>query len=169
MAVNWVDWSPDTDFDFTLNAFDDLEIRRANDNLHYFYDARHARLIKDFILENRLRVALMCRVTLIESNGRYSPRLKVWKRDKSTKATLQWQGTEPPIIHLIKATVDLDGGHENFWRLISYLQLLDGLDVPSDSFRAAPLSNADLLSVMQVQDRSSLIEALGIEIGRAHV
>lgn len=164
MAFNWVDWSPDTDFDFTINAFDDLEIRRANDKLHYFYDAKHARLIKDFVLESRTRVDLMCRVTLIESSGRYSPRLKVWKRDKSTKATLQWEGTEPPIVHLIKATVDLDGGHENFWRLIAYLQCLEGLDVPSENFRVAQLSDEELLSLMLIQDRASLIEALGIAL-----
>ncbi|WP_241843976.1 hypothetical protein [Streptomyces sp. CB02130] len=71
---------PTTEFNVTEQTFSDLEIR--GEEFPYFYDTRKARLVTDFLLDDRPRVATLCQVTLINKDGVLSPRVKLWKKDR---------------------------------------------------------------------------------------
>jgi hypothetical protein len=78
---------PSSDREFSVAEEDlaSLEIRSADNGtpLYYFYDLHRNRLITDFILDDRPRTRLLCEVTLIRKEEGFSPRLKLWKKDKT--------------------------------------------------------------------------------------
>ncbi|WP_053084624.1 hypothetical protein [Streptomyces viridochromogenes] len=82
----------------------------------YFYDTRGSHLITDFLLDDRQRVTTLCNVTLINKDGVLSPRIKLWKKDKSkaakTAATEAIPGTV--ALQIVKALVDACDAHESF-------------------------------------------------------
>ncbi|MFJ9203101.1 AbiJ-related protein [Streptomyces flaveolus] len=60
-----------TEFDVTRRDFADLEIRASQDSggFHYLYDTRARRMITDFVLDDRPRVATLCNVTIIKKGA----------------------------------------------------------------------------------------------------
>ncbi|MGW3956789.1 AbiJ-related protein [Streptomyces sp. NPDC004752] len=135
---------PTTEFNVALQDFSDLEIR--GHGFPYFYDTRRGRLITDFLLDDRPQMATLCHVTLINKDGVLSPRIKLWKKDKTkaarTAAMEAIPGTEAPEI--VKALVDTSDVHENFWQVISFLQGCVGLDLPGSSLRLVVGDEAEL-------------------------
>ena len=78
-----------TEFDVANDDFGGLEIRNGTDNdrFHYFFGTGRNRLIKTFLLREGRQVDTVCEVILIkEDDGGYSPRLSLWKRDKTKGA-----------------------------------------------------------------------------------
>src|SRR5690242_3898531 len=75
----------DTEFQVGNDDFSFLEIRNSGNNsgFHYFFDIKGNRLITDFVLEERAQVATLCQVTLIKKGDEYSPRIRLWKKDKT--------------------------------------------------------------------------------------
>ncbi|MGH8542048.1 MAG: Shedu immune nuclease family protein [Gammaproteobacteria bacterium] len=162
-------YSANTEFSVANGDFSKLEIRDANQEsgFHYFFDTSNNRLITDFILDDRQQVALMCQVTLIKKVEGYSPRIRLWKKDK-TKTGKHVQevlipDTEPT--HLIKATVDTEGGHENFWKLINFLQSFNGITLPTNTFHVIEGDADQLASVLHSQDKQTVLEAVRIAVG----
>lgn len=153
---------PTTEFDVTTQDFSDLEIRDQDQGLPYFYDTRRSRLITDFLLDDRPRVATLCNVTLINKDGLLSPRIKLWKKDKTkatkTAATEAIPGTEAPQI--VKALVDTSDAHESFWKVIRFLESSVGLDIPASSLRLVVGDEAELARLLADQDRTTLLEAV---------
>ncbi|MDH6502416.1 hypothetical protein M2156_008726 [Streptomyces sp. SAI-149] len=156
-----------TEFDVMAQDFSDLEIR--GQGLPYFYDTRRGRLITDFLLDDRPRVATLCNVTLINKDGILSPRVKLWKKDKTkaakTAAMEAIPGTEAPQI--VKALVDTSDVHESFWKVIRFLQSCVGLDIPESSLRLVVGDEAELARLLADQDRTTLLEAVRTAVGGA--
>jgi Shedu protein SduA, C-terminal len=124
-----------SDFIVGQEDFSRLEIRDSHkNNFHYFYDSKLGRLIKQFVLEDKPRVATLCEVTLIKKDGKFTPRLRLWKRDKTTKKTSDIKLPEKDQYKVVKAAVALDDCHENFWLLINYLSGIKDIDVPKARF-----------------------------------
>ncbi|MFD8802990.1 Shedu anti-phage system protein SduA domain-containing protein [Streptomyces atroolivaceus] len=156
---------PTTEFNVTEQNFSDLEIR--GEDFPYFYDARKARLVTDFLLDDRPRVATLCQVTLINKDGALSPRIKLWKKDKTKaeKAALfeTIPGTETS--HVVKALVDTKDAHENFWKVINFLQGCVGMEIPETSRRLVVDDEAELARLLAGQERATLLEAVKNVIG----
>jgi len=162
---------PSDEKEFSLDRHDltKLEIRDAgkDNGLHYFYDTARHRLITDFVLEDRTRVALLCTVTLIEKPDGYSPRIRLWKKDKTKagKVTKEDQIPDTTATRTIKASVDTEGGHENFWKLINFLQTFKGVVVPPTPFALVDVDSARLASLLRSQDKPVVLEAVRAAIG----
>ena len=115
--------------------FAGLEIRDSGkNNFYYFYDKTRSGLIKHFVLEEKPQVVTLCEVTLIKKGGKFTPRLRIWKRSKATKKTSSVKVNATDTYKDIKAVVALDDCHENFWLLINYLSSIKDIDVPTQSF-----------------------------------
>jgi Domain of unknown function (DUF4263) len=162
-------YSPTTEFSMTDGDLSALEIRDAQNEtgFYYFYDTSSRRLITDFVLTDRPQVALMCQVTLIRKVDRYTPRIRLWRKDKTKagKEVLELAIPDTSTTRLIKATVDTDDGHENFWKLISYLQSLTELDVPRDSFRLVSGDSAKLAALLESEDKAVIVQAVQTALG----
>jgi len=162
---------PSDDRQFSLDHGDltRLEIRDAGkgNGLHYFYDTFRRRLITDFVLDDRPQVALVCSVTLIEKSGGYSPRIRLWKKDKTKagKAVQEDQIPDTTATRSIKASVDTDGGQDNFWKLINFLQTFKGVVVPPNPFAIVDGDSARLASLLRSQDKQVVLEAVRAAIG----
>lgn len=156
---------PSKEFDVAQQDFSDLEIRGRG--FSYFYDTRTSRMITDFLLDDRPQVATLCNVTLINKDGALSPRVKLWKKDKTkaarTVASEAIPGTE--ATQIVKALVDTSDVHENFWKVISFLQGCVGLDVPESGIRLTVGDEAELARLLSGQDRTTLLEAVRTAIG----
>ncbi|MEU7317292.1 Shedu anti-phage system protein SduA domain-containing protein [Streptomyces sp. NPDC007083] len=157
-----------TEFDVTRYDLADLEIR--GDGFAYFYNTRTGRMVTDFLLDNRPRVATLCNVTLINKDGSLSPRVKLWKKDKTKAAKAAAMGVIPGTesTQVIKALVDTSDVHENFWRVICFLQNCVGLDnIPGGRLRPVTSGEAELARLLTDQDRTTLLGAVRTAIGGA--
>ena len=156
---------PSKEFDVTTQAFSDLEIR--GQGFPYFYDTSRSQLITEFRLDDRPQVATLLHVALINKDGVLSPRIKLWKKDKTkfvkTAAMEAIPGTEVPQI--VKALVDTSDVHDNFWKVISFLQSCVGLDLPDSGLRLVVGDEAELTRLLAGQDRTMLLEAVRSAIG----
>lgn len=115
---DWIEvYGPGSDTEFSVETGDlsKLEIRQSpnNQTFHYFYDTEQRRLVTDFVLHDGAQVSTLCTVTLIFNEGKYSPRLKLWKKDKrrgGRNAVVEYDATDEPRAHMIKASVDVRQG-----------------------------------------------------------
>ncbi|MDI6099225.1 DUF4263 domain-containing protein [Actinoplanes sp. NEAU-A12] len=159
--------NPAKEFDVTAQDFSDLEIR--GEGLPYFYDTRRGRLITEFRLDDRPQVATLLHVTLINKDGVLSPRIKLWKKDKTKFVRMAAMeaipGTEVPQI--VKALVDTGDVHDNFWKVISFLQSCVGPDLPDSGSRLVVGDEAELARLLAGQDRTMLLEAVRTAVGGA--
>ena len=106
-------------------------------------------------------------MTLIKKEDKYSPRIRLWKKDKTSPGRDQarLEIADLPATRAIKAMVDTDECHDNFWKLINYLQSLAEIDLPAQTFRVMALENpavAELLRRAPKEQALAVIrEALG--------
>ncbi|MEU9408763.1 Shedu anti-phage system protein SduA domain-containing protein [Streptomyces sp. NPDC048281] len=159
---------PSTEFDVARQDFADLEVR--GNGIAYFYDTRQGRMISDFLLDDRQLVATLCHVTLINKGGVLSPRIKLWKKDKSKAARTAVMDAIPgtEATQIVKALVDTSDAHENFWKVICFIQNCVGLDnIPGGSRRLVVGDEAELARLLADQDRATLLEAVRTAIGGA--
>jgi len=157
-----------TEFDVTRGDFTGLVIRSSQDNqgFHYLYDTRTRRMITDFVLDDRPQVATLCSVTIIKKGDAFSPRIKLWKKDKKkageTPVAQMIPDTE--ITRPVKALVDAGDVHENFWRVINHLQRLTSQGAPVGSLPAG-VDEAQLAQLLTGQDRTTVLGAVRTAIG----
>jgi hypothetical protein len=156
----------DTEFVVEGGDFDALEVRdaRKETGFHYFYDRGSRRLITDFVLDDRPLVATLCQVTLIKKGDKYSPRIKLWKKDKTApgKEQARLELDDIPETRVIKALVDTDDCHENFWKVIHFLQSFSDIDLPAHAFRVMSgdgLALAEMLRQAPKAERLAVIRA----------
>ncbi len=145
-----------TDFVIGKESFDDLEFKPAlTQRLHHIYNKVKQQPVKQFVLDKRLRVAYLCRVTLIQKEGRFTPRLAFSIRDETGNIA-----SEPvpagEDTYRLKASVDLKDCHENFWKLITFLGSLKEVDIPKESFSLVSHDEAEIVSALRERDSSSL-------------
>ncbi|MER7406047.1 hypothetical protein ABT373_27055 [Streptomyces sp. NPDC000070] len=146
-----------TEFDVTSRDFADLEIRGSQDSsgFHYLYDTRARRMITDFVLGGRPQVATLCNVTVIKKGDTFTPRIKLWKKDKKKAGEVSATHTVPDTgsTRAIKALVDTGDVHENFWKVINFLQGCVGLSTPGDSLQLVAGDEGQLTQLLAGQDR----------------
>lgn len=161
--------NPTTEFNLEEGDLSGLEIRpTVGSALYYFYDTKSSRLITDFILEDRPRVMTLCQVTLIRGDEGFSPRIRLWKKDKSkgkATAVLDHAVSETEITKIIKASVDTDSCHDNFWKLINFLIGCKGVTIPQDAFRLVSGDSARLAESLQREDKEVVLTALQTALG----
>ncbi|WNI20221.1 Shedu anti-phage system protein SduA domain-containing protein [Actinacidiphila sp. ITFR-21] len=158
-----------TEFDVTRRDFADLEIRSSQDSsgFHYLYDTRARRMITDFVLDDRPRVATLCSVTIIKKGDTFTPRIKLWKKDKRKPGEVSAEQTVPDtgITRAVKAIVDTGDVHENFWKVINFLQGCAGLNTPGDSLQLVATDEAQLTQLLTGHDRTTVLGAVRTAIG----
>lgn len=140
------------------DSFADLEIRSSGiDKFHFFYNKKENRLIKQFILNERDRVDYLCQVILIKKGDKFTPRLAISIRDKVGK--IQKEEVDKSGLtsgHLLKANVNLDECHENFWKLISFLQSIREIEVPKENFSLVTQDESAIVTALRGRDLSSI-------------
>ncbi|MGI5196426.1 Shedu anti-phage system protein SduA domain-containing protein [Streptomyces sp. CA-288835] len=158
-----------TEFDVTRRDFTDLEIRGSQDSsgFHYLYDTRARRMITDFVLDDRPQVATLCSVTIIKKGDTFTPRLKLWKKDKKKAGEVSATQTVPETgtTRAIKALVDTGDVHENFWKVINFLQGCTDLSTPGSSLQLVAGDEAQLAQLLTGQDRTTVLGAVRTAIG----
>ncbi|MEU9087531.1 hypothetical protein [Streptomyces sp. NPDC048357] len=157
-----------TEFDVTSGDFADLEIRGSQDSggFHYLYDTRVRRMITDFVLDDRPRVATLCSVTIIKKDDTFTPRIKLWKKDKKAEDVSATQEVpETGTTRAVKALVDTGDVHENFWKVINFLQGCTGLSTPGSSLQLVAGDEAHLAELLTGQDRTTVLGAVRTAIG----
>ncbi|WP_237710503.1 Shedu immune nuclease family protein [Saccharopolyspora spinosa] len=149
--------------------FSALEIRNSGNGsgFHYFFDTRTNRLITDFVLEDRPQVATLCQVTLIKKDDEYSPRIRLWKKDKTKvgKKVVEHKVPETELTKIIKATVDTGEAYRNFWKVIHFLQSFSEVSLPDNNFRVVTDDRAQLAKSFEGKDKQTILEAVRIAIG----
>ncbi|MFI0242963.1 Shedu anti-phage system protein SduA domain-containing protein [Streptomyces sp. NPDC016845] len=158
-----------TEFDVTRRDFTDLEIRGAQEDsgFHYLYDTRAHRMITDFVLDDRPQVATLCSVTIIKKGDTFTPRIKLWKKDKKKAAEASAAQAEPgtEANRAVKALVDTGDVHENFWKVINFLRSCAGLSTPGSSLQLVAGDEAQLAQMLTGQDRATVLGAVRTAIG----
>ncbi|PJM91429.1 Shedu anti-phage system protein SduA domain-containing protein [Streptomyces sp. CB01373] len=158
-----------TEFDVTRGDFANLEIRASHDNsgFHYLYDTRARRMITDFVLDDRPQVATLCSVTIIKKGSTFTPRIKLWKKDKKKAGDVSATQTLPETgtTRAVKALVDTGDVHENFWKVINFLQGCAGLSTPGDTLQLVAGDEAQLTQLLTGQDRTMVLGAVRTAIG----
>ncbi len=137
-----------TEFDVTREDFADLEIRGSQDGgeLHHLYDTRARRMITAFVLDDRPQVATLCSVTIIKKGDTFTPRIKLWKKDKKKagETPVEQMIPDTEATRAVKALVDTGDVHENFWKVINFLRSCAGLSTPGDTLQLVAGDEAQL-------------------------
>lgn len=118
---------------------------KPQSNYYWLYNNDRGRKIKFFVLDERPQVQYMCQVTLIKKGTKFTPRLHftVRKRNKGQPIHTAQVNATPETVTL-RASVNLGGCHENYWKLVSYLKNMADLDVPDESFSLQKKSQAQI-------------------------
>lgn len=151
-----------TFFTVGVDAFENLEVRRAKEDapLFYFFDKQRNTLITHFVLDDsKPQTRLCCQVTLVQKGKKFTPRLELSKRRKIGKALVKEPADNRDKAQQISARVDLDDCHENFWELISFIQSFDSIDVPEAAFSLVGTDDAALIRQIRTgRDPASLMK-----------
>ena len=160
-----------SEFNMERDDFTALEIRDSGQagGFHYFFDTNRNTLITDFVLEDRPRVSTLCQITLIKKDNGFSPRIRLWKKDKTKfgKQTADHTVDADATTTVIKATVDTDSCHDNFWKLIDFIQSFIGISLPDSVFRVVTGDSALLAQLLQNQDRQVVLDAVQAAVGES--
>jgi hypothetical protein len=148
-----------TDFDVTTGDFSSLTIRNA-DGYFYFYDSANGRLVKRFRLRDGSQVDTLCNVILTKTGDLYSPRLRFWKRNKTSSATAGTEAGAP----LAKASVDVSDSHQEFWKLMQFLRSVRELDLPLHGFQLTESSNLELLSTLEQYGKAEILQTVKVHL-----
>ena len=102
----------------------------------------------------------VCCVTLIKKGNKFTPRLTISihnKRDNSIvkkDVTEKEVKAEKPIT--LKANVNLEDCHENFWKLVAFLQSLRNLEIPEENFSLVSQSEAEIVADLRNRTPESI-------------
>lgn len=158
--MNWLPVQIINDkFIISKDSFDDLEIHSTPtvENFYYFYNKKESRLVKQFILNEREKVDYLCQVILIKKGDKFTPRLTISVRDKSGEIQKeQPRKDDVTAKYLVKANVNLDECHENFWKLISFLQSLRDIEVPKERFSLVSQGESEIVAALRGREVSSI-------------
>ena len=121
------------------------------------------------MLDRTPQTLTYCEVKLIAKGDTFEPRLYLKKDGLTNKrwkqAQEQVQNNEAHL--MVKAAVDLNKAHENFWRLVTFLTSFDTITVPGERL---PLVVADeqvagLVGLLENAERQSVLEAVKVATG----
>jgi hypothetical protein len=144
MAIGWAQKSED--FVVDVDDFDDLEIKQSADSrFWYFYLKSERRLIKRFVLKRGPKVDHLCSVALIKAGDKFTPRLAFSARDNAKKIESA-QVSSPTNL---RASISLLDCHEQFWKLISFLQSLGEIEIPNESFSLVSQEESQIVAALK--------------------
>lgn len=154
MVTRWAHKSED--FVVDVDDFGDLEIRHAeNSEFWYFYLSKEKRLIKQFVLDRGKKVDRLCCVTLIKAGDRFTPRLNLSVRDnKKQIETAQVSSTN------LKANVNLAECHEQFWKLINFLQSFAEIETPNEKFSLLSQEESQIVGALKQRESASVVSII---------
>lgn len=157
----FMSWNKSEEFVIGEDDFRDLQINSSpsGDNFYYFYHRKQKRLITQFVLDERPRVSYICKVCLIKKAEKFSPRLSVSIRDKNEKIIDESLRIEKNT-YVLKANVSLEECHENFWKLISFLQSLREIEVPKNAFSLMSQGDAEIVTALGDRDAESIVRII---------
>lgn len=148
------------DFAIGEDNFSDLQVNpTATGNFYYFYNQKDRRLIKQFVLLKKERVDYVCHVVLIKKGDKFTPRLSFSVRDKSGKIAHR-ASSEEETVNSIKASVGLNDCHENFWKLIAFLQSLKEIEIPTEKFSLVSQGESEIVSALRGRDAGSIVSII---------
>lgn len=154
------DWNLINNDSFKIGEddFSQLEINPTPiQNFYYFFHRGQNRLIKRFVLLEKERVDYLCTAILIKKGSNFSPRLAFSIRDKQSKI-LETTPRENP--DKLKARVDLDVCHENFWNLITFLQSLRDIEIPQGKFSLVSQEESEIIAAVRGRDKESIVRII---------
>jgi hypothetical protein len=151
-----------SDFKIGADNFPDLEMRPSgkNDHFYYFYDTRRHQPVTTFVLLDSQNVTHFCQVSLIEKDGKFTPRLHFSIRDKDGKVVKLALPAELAG-RRVKASVSLADCHEPFWKLIQFLESLKNVEIPRDAFSLVRRGDAEIASTLSARGANSLVNCPG--------
>jgi hypothetical protein len=128
--------------------FDDLVFNPAlRHNLRHIFNKARNSPVKQFVLAQKPQVSYLCQVTIIEKANKFTLRLAFSVRDDTGKLRTRREKSELDTYEL-KSRVDLEECHENFWRLVSFLQSIQQIEVPQDRFSLLSVPDAEIVSAI---------------------
>lgn len=156
-------------FKIDQDNFSDLQINTtaSGENFYYFYNNKDRKLIKQFILKDGLYTHKVCCVTLIKKGDKFTPRLSFAIHNK-IKGTVVTKEVKVEEFKTLKAIVSLDDCHENFWKLIAFLQSIRTLEIPEENFSLVSQSEAEIVADLRnrtPESVRSIIEQLSSQKG----
>jgi Domain of unknown function (DUF4263) len=145
------------DFIVGQDDFRDLSFNPAlQDSLRHIFNNATKQPVKAFVLSVRPQVKYECAVTLIEKGKKFTPRLALSVRDETGKIRKMRASPGADACDL-KARVDLEDCHENFWELIEFLRSLKQVEVPQGRFSLVSHDDAEIISaILRDRDADSL-------------
>ena len=141
--------------------FSDLEInhKTETDKFYYFKNKKTNKLIKQFILKKGKIVDYMCAVTLIKNDKKFSPHLIFSIRTKSKgKIKIAYKNKEDEDLVDLKARIDLNTCHKEFWELIKFLQTFSNIEAPTTKFSVISEEEQDIIRSIQKRSPESIVE-----------
>jgi hypothetical protein len=151
MAIGWAHKSED--FVVDVDNFDDLEINQSGDSkFWWFYLKNERRLIKQFVLKRGPKVDHLCHVALIKTGDKFTPRLAFSARNNAKKIETA-QVSSPTNL---KASVNLLDCHEQFWKLMSFLQSLAAIEIPNESFSLVSRAQSQIVAALKKRGLESV-------------
>ncbi len=162
---NWIQ-SSDDNFNIGEETFNDLEIHPTPiNNFYYFFNKSKNKLIKQFVLEKKAKVDYICKVILIKKGDKFTPRLSFSVRNRAGKIVEDSIVLTEIDTHLVKANINLNECHENFWHLISFLESLRQIEIPRESFSLVSQAESDIVKAIRgrgVESVLSIIKQLAL-------
>ena len=148
------------EFDVATGDFADLVVQ-GRDDFHYIYDDAGERLIKSFLLRQGQQVDTLCDVVLTGEPGALTPRLRVWKKDKTKPGNqVDQEVVTGEVGVLAKALVDLGDCAGALWRLVGFLQSVEGICLPGEEFRVTSAPSAKLLDAFEGHGEAAVLAAV---------
>jgi hypothetical protein len=156
----------ENEFDVATGDFGDLVVQAA-EGFHFFYDSAEKRLIKSFVLREGPQVDTMCDVVLAGRDDALTPRLRLWKKDKTKgrQGEVAEETASGEAAILVKAMVDVGDCPETFWRLMDFLRSFKGVDLASHEFRVTPAADVELLDALKGHDKGAVLAAVKTYLG----
>jgi hypothetical protein len=148
------------EFDVANDDYAALVVKGSGE-FHYFYDRAGERLIKTFLLREGSQVDTLCDVVLAGEAGALTPRLRVWKKDKTKPGKpVSEEVVSGEVGVLAKAFVDLGDCAAELWRLLGFLQTVEGVGSSSEEFRVTTGAGAELLESLEGHDKAAVLAAV---------
>jgi hypothetical protein len=154
MFAKWA--QKNEDFVVDVDDFGNLETRHAeNTEFWYFFLKNEKRLIKQFVLERRKNVDRLCCVTLIKAGEKFTPRLTFSVRDntKTIKTALVTSTN-------LKANVNLTHCHDQFWKLINFLESFAEIETPNERFSLLSQEDSQIIGALEQRDSASVVSII---------
>jgi hypothetical protein len=118
-------------------------------------------------LRTALGWRLFCQVTLIKKETGYSPRIRLWKKDKTKpgRTPVEHSVAANEVTKIIKASVDTGEAYRNFWQVIHFLQSFAEVDIPDNNFRVVTNNVFELAGLLETKDKRTVLDAVKMAVG----